>query len=91
MAGRITAGYSNALINTWGLNKMVVILQTAFSDTFSDKIFVFWFKFPVPEKPIDNKVGMVQEMAWRQTDKPLSESMLTNKQVNTNHNPLITD
>ena len=32
----------------------------------------------VPRSPIDNKPGLVQVMAWRQTgDKPLPEPMLT--------------
>ena len=32
----------------------------------------------IPKGPIDNKLVLVQVMAWRQTgDKPLSEPMLT--------------
>ena len=32
----------------------------------------------VPRVPIDNKLALVQEMAWRRTgDKPLPEPMMT--------------
>ena len=43
----------------------------------NDKILIqISFKF-VPKTPIDNAPALVQLMAWRLTDKPLPEPMMT--------------
>ena len=68
--------------NSSPLDKMVAILQTTFSNTFSFKWKVLFFnqislKF-VPKCRIDNKSVLVHVMAWCQTgDKPLTEPILT--------------
>ena len=55
------------------LNKMAIISQMTFSNTFSCmKTFVFRFKVLIDNKPV-----LVQVMAWRQIgNKPLSKPML---------------
>ena len=64
------------------LDKMATISQAAVSNAFSWMKIVFIsirisLKF-VPKGQIDNKAGLVQVMAWRQTgNKPLPEPMLT--------------
>ena len=61
---------------------MAAISQTTFSNAFFMKVkFLFLIRISlmfVPKGPIDNKLVLVQVMAWRLTDdKPLSEPMLT--------------
>ena len=63
------------------MNKMAAISQTITSNAFSWlKSFVFCFGFHwkfVPKGPVDNKLVLVQVMAWHRTgDKPLSELKL---------------
>ena len=61
-------------------DKMAVISQTTFSNTFSwMKMYVLQFLWSfVPKRPINNIPELFQIMAWRRIgDKPLYEPMLT--------------
>ena len=69
------------LLTHWGRDKMVVISQTTFSNSFSlnENVRIpikISLKF-VPKCSINNIPSLVQIMAWRRSgDKPLSEPMM---------------
>ena len=76
MAGKLTIGLSELLMSL-----LILPEQSGhhFADDFFKLIFinVFWLLF-VLKGTIDNKVALVQVMAWRRTgDKPLPKPMLT--------------
>ena len=66
------------LLTYRGWNRMVSTSQMTYSNAFSCvKIVVFWFKFHwfIRKGPINNKLTLVQRMAWRRTgNKPLFDA-----------------
>ena len=66
------------LLTHRGWNRMVSTSQMTYSNAFSCvKIVVFWFKFHwfIRKGPINNKLTLVQRMAWRRTgNKPLFDA-----------------
>ena len=63
------------LYSFWSWNKLIVGLQMTFLIAFSPiRVCTFWLEFP--SGVINNKLALVQIMAWRQTgDKTLSGAM----------------
>ena len=58
----------------WGRDKMTVILQTPFSNTFFEWKYM---NFVISIGPISNIPALVQKMDWRRPcDKPLSQPMM---------------